>query len=329
LAILSDAAHLLADLASFVVAIAASHIASLPPTSRHTFGFQRLEALAALFSVSSLALISVYLAIEALLRLWPFVKSKIYPESIPSSLDVDAKVMTLVAAMGVAVNIALAFVLKEHHVHLPGMDHGHSHSSHGHGHENEHNHNHNHVDEESALIPTDESIRCDELGHGEKTSKNINLDAAYLHVLGDLCMSFAVLIAGTIIWWKPEWEIADPLCTLFFSFLVFKSTVGVFFSSISVLLNEVPPDLDWDELYLSISSIAGVSDVHDLHVWSISHGVSAMSVHASAEDVNKALMNIHEICQTKFGISHVTVQLKDLTTAKCITCGKGMLLCHN
>ncbi|KAL3927737.1 MAG: hypothetical protein SGBAC_012962, partial [Bacillariaceae sp.] len=108
LAVLSDAAHLFADLAGFAVAIAATFLASMPATKAHTYGLKRSESLAALFSMTSLAFVTVTLACEAVRRL-------ITPEQEP----VDGKLMVVIASIGVVVNIALAFVLGENHVHLP------------------------------------------------------------------------------------------------------------------------------------------------------------------------------------------------------------------
>ena len=89
--------------------------------------------------------------------------------------------------------------------------------------------------------------------------RNINLQAAYLHVLGDLAQSVAVLIAGLVIWWKPTWQVVDPICTLLFCALVFYSTLGVLRSSISVLLEEVPPHVSWRDVHDDIQAVEGVT----------------------------------------------------------------------
>mmetsp|Transcript_1778 Transcript_1778/g.5191 ORF Transcript_1778/g.5191 Transcript_1778/m.5191 type:complete len:471 (-) Transcript_1778:155-1567(-) len=379
LAILSDAAHLFADLAAFVVAIAASHLASLPPSSDFTFGYKRTEALAALFSMASLAIVSIFLLVEGVRRLWPFIVGWITEEEadVDDDLDVDGKLMSLIAFIGVVVNVILAFVLGEHHVHLPGGDHGHSH-------EHEHGHSHgsdcggggvgdtDHTcgsEEEEGLLLADmpktperngagganpkatygtpastgslERLHADEVPHshaaaehqhqhqhhGEKSKRNINLHAAYIHVLGDLAQSVAVLIAGLTIWWKPEWRAIDPICTILFCMVVFYSTIGVIRSSISVLLEEVPPHVDWDDVYRDISAVPGVFNVHDLHIWSISHGFVALSVHASATDPDGALQKIEAVC-SRHGVAHSTIQLQSAGGgADCITCGPGMLHC--
>ena len=145
LAVLSDAAHLAADLSAFVVAIVGSHIASLPASDAHTFGLKRTESLAALFSMVSLVILSIGLAVEAVRRLW--VIGMVPGGDIP----VDGKLMATIAFIGVVVNVILAFVLGEDHVHMVGSEdcsggHDHSHSHvHGNGCSSSHNsHSHDH-----------------------------------------------------------------------------------------------------------------------------------------------------------------------------------------
>jgi Co/Zn/Cd efflux system component len=69
------------------------------------------------------------------------------------------------------------------------------------------------------------------------------------------------------------------MCTIFFAGLVFHSTIEVFRSSLSVLLEEVPPHIDLSLLEADIQNVSGVSNTHFLHVWSVSHGYFALSVH--------------------------------------------------
>jgi len=339
LTVLSDAAHLLADLAGFGVALAASHLASLTATEKHTYGLKRVEALAALFSVSSLALVTVVLAVEAARRIYLFILD-------PSNVEtVDGKVMSAIAAVGVAVNVALAIVLGEGgDVHLPGMEHSHDHD-HDHVHDN-HNHHgaHHHEDhdsdhhhEEAGLLAkvnaSYSTYNSHDHGHNHDHSeddhhsrsdaihiplpeksvesppllRNINLHAAYLHVIGDLLLSLGVLVAGVVIWFQPTWHLIDPICTIFFAGLVFHSTIEVFRSSLSVLLEEVPPHIELGLLEAEIKKVVGVSNTHCLHVWSVSHGCFALSVHVTAVDPQQALKDIDQICR-KFKVHHATIQ---------------------
>lgn len=370
LAILSDAAHLFADLASFGVAIAASYLASMPATREHTYGLKRTESLAALFSMVSLAFVSVGLGYEAVNRL-------IDP---PEEL-VQGKVMSGIASIGVLVNIALAVVLGEDHVHLPGA-HDHDHQGHSHGHDHDHgltsqsssgyellpsyqkqhsgsdhprDHDHDHAEEGRSHGHANNSTACNnhndghyhdhDHGHGHQhdaaavtckhehvelhddevalecpsaeDERNINLRAAYLHVMADLAQSVAVLIAGLIIWARPDWYVIDPILTLLFAVLVLYSTVGVLRSSIAVLLEATPPNISWHKVYKAISQVPNVTDVHDLHLWSISHGQPSLSVHCRSDDPD-ALRKIRDKCQA-FGISHVTIQIQP-SEGPCITC---------
>eukprot|EP00980_Cylindrotheca_fusiformis_P030379 scaffold24732_cov162-Cylindrotheca_fusiformis.AAC.4 len=355
LAILSDAAHLFSDLAAFLVAIAASHLASLPPTAAFTFGYKRSEALAALFSMVSLAIVSIFLFVEGIRRLYPMIVSWIMGDE-DVDLEVDGKVMSMVAFIGVVVNCILAVVLGEHHVHLPGGDHGHSHEHQDH--HDEHNASdevesllesgtaqHSHKEEGYGSTPAGEkSLHLNEAphshdhhdhddhshhghDHGKAGGKrNVNLQAAYLHVLADLAQSVAVLVAGLVIWVKPSWKAIDPVLTIVFCIVIFYSTIAVIRSSISVLLEEVPPGVEWKVVLKDISSVPGVSDVHDLHIWSISHGSVALSVHATADNPNEALKKIYDTARSH-GIDHCTVQLQTKDGKNCITCGPGMLHC--
>ena len=370
---------LFADLASFAVAIAAAHLAALPATDQHTFGLKRTESLAALLSMISLALVSIYLAVEAIRRL------------VRRDSDVDGKLMSGVAGIGVLVNVALILILGvDNHVHLPGAhdhahdhdhgcssdndghshghdhhgtekhDHDHSHDNHGqsttstnhehshdhreeaHSHEhtihehehtsNNHNHDHHHEENEKLLAQQKKpssyhALHSDELapsGHSDnkKPIKNVNLQAAYLHVFGDLMQSLGVLIAGLAIWYNPKWTIVDPICTLFFCAIVFYSTLGVLRHSLSVLLQEMPPELSWKTIYNSIETVGGVQNVHDLHVWSISQGEPALAVHCSCDDATSPQDAMKQITErlNKQGIHHITIQIQQ-GNGDCITCG--------
>ena len=152
-------------------------------------------------------------------------------------------------------------------------------------------------------------------------SFNINQHAALLHVIGDLIQSVAVFIAGCLIWWKPSWSLADPICTILFSFIVIYTTVGVVSSTVNVLLEGVPKGIDFNSVRSKISQVRGVTNVHDLHIWSVTVGKTALSMHCSATDPRQALLDISEICK-KEDIHHTTVQVQFPTDRNCLTCNK-------
>ena len=350
LAVLSDAAHLFADLASFIVAIIAARLARLPPNSSNTFGFHRAEALAALYSMSCLWIVSLFLGIEACRRGYNFL-------ILENEGVVNGKIMSITATVGVIVNICLAFILGgDHHHHGHGdhsHDHSHNHShdhpskddnNHGNNHENNHCNSHSHEHshekpvnlqgEEATLLLDEENQKSYRSVQSSKQTSgllddNLNLKAAYLHVLADLLQSFCVLVSGLVIWYNPDWQIFDPIVTILFCIFVMKTTYGVIISSISILMNEVPSKVDLDAIYAAIENVEGVTNVHDLHVWSITHGSYSLSVHAVTDDVDLgiALEKIHRICKG-FGIGHCTIQLQPTRgDQSCVTCNDQVVTC--
>jgi zinc transporter 2 len=123
LAVLSDAAHRATDLMAYIVFILGSYVATLPASKNYTFGLKRAESIVALFTMFSVAAISISLAIEAILQIWRFIRT---PREMG---DMDAKMMFILASIGVAINIILVPILKENHVHFgDGDPHSHCHS---------------------------------------------------------------------------------------------------------------------------------------------------------------------------------------------------------
>lgn len=219
----------------------------------------------------SLALVSVGLAVEAIRR---FID--------PPEKSVDGALMSGIAFIGVCVNIVLAIDKGKAEMSplMPSLNH----EDHNHGHAHGHTHS-----ETDKLIDNQKSphmTKFEALHVGEQEiepsnvdKRNVNLWAAYLHVMADLLQSVAVLGVGLVIWYRPEWHIIDPILTLGFCIVVFFSTLGVLRSAISVLLEETPPAVSWQKVYDAISLVPNVTNVHDLHIWSISHGQPGLSVH--------------------------------------------------
>ena len=78
--------------------------------------------------------------------------------------------------------------------------------------------------------------------------------------------------------------------------MVCYASLGVIWSSLFVLLEEVPPGVNWEEVFDDILDVEGVSDVHDLHIWSISHNELSLSVHASLVNIKQAYCDIRKVC---------------------------------
>lgn len=90
----------------------------------------------------------------------------------------------------------------------------------------------------------------------EKENENMNVRAAIVHMIGDMVQSIGVIIAAIIIYVKPEWKIADPICTFLFSILVLITTVPIFSDCMSILMESAPGDIEVMDLYNAILSVS-------------------------------------------------------------------------
>ena len=144
----------------------------------------------------------------------------------------------------------------------------------------------------------------------QEQASNINITSAYLHVLGDLLMSVGVIIAAVIINIKPEWTLADPLCTYLFSVIIACTSIPVFKDCMMVIMEASPDEIDLEKLERELSECPGVEEVHDLHVWSISSGKYSLSCHIVSSQPLKSLNAATYLCQKSYKIFHTTIQVE-------------------
>jgi len=277
LAIITDAAHLLADVSGFGVSLVAIFYASRRSHSHFSFGYHRVEVLAALASVLTVWLVTGILVWEAIQRI-------VQPQPI------NGKVMTILALIGVGVNLALMMVLG-----------GHSHGDHGH----EHHHHDHHLDD------AEHGERSSHDGHGHS---DLNLRGAVVHVIGDLVQSIGVAIAGGLIWYNhgnPAYYIADPICTMLFAILVLYTTSGILRNVSDVLMERVPRWINPDSIADAFTSLPGVVSIHDLHIWCLTNGIPLLAVHVDVEDGVEPQNIFEELKEiaSKYGIQHTTFQV--------------------
>lgn len=145
------------------------------------------------------------------------------------------------------------------------------------------------------------------------SDESLNMKGAYFEVVSDLLTSIGVILAA-IIMWATGWYYADPLISAAIGIFILPRTWILMRDAVSVLLEGTPSDVNIAELRRVLTTIPGVASVHDLHVWSITSGVNAMSAHVVRSDsrpLNSLLKLIHETIKTQFTISHVTVQVED------------------
>ncbi|MBS0607257.1 MAG: cation transporter [Parachlamydiales bacterium] len=140
--------------------------------------------------------------------------------------------------------------------------------------------------------------------------QNINIRAAYLHVLGDLLGSAGVIIGGAVLWWT-KWYPIDPIITILFSLGIVYGSGKIIRESVSILMESAPSGIDPLKIEQDLLRISGVREVHDLHVWAVSHKKIALSAHLVAENTHGALSEAHRIVESNYGIQHMTFQVED------------------
>jgi cobalt-zinc-cadmium efflux system protein len=140
---------------------------------------------------------------------------------------------------------------------------------------------------------------------------SLNVRGAYLHVLGDMLASGGTVIAALLVG-LTGWLPADPIASLVSTVLIVGSAWRLVREAVDVLLEAAPPHIALEAVRSRLQSIPGVESVHDLHVWTVTSGVVAMSVHAivrEPEHHQNVLELAHDLLQ-EMGIQHVTVQLE-------------------
>jgi cobalt-zinc-cadmium efflux system protein len=141
-------------------------------------------------------------------------------------------------------------------------------------------------------------------------AESLNVRGAWLHVLTDALGSVQALAAGALIW-AFGWNWADPLASVLIGLLVIYSSWSLLKESLSVLMEGAPGHIDVDEVRDAIAGVPGVLAVEDLHVWTITSGLDAMSAHVVVADDRQPglLRQIRQTIHDRFGIDHVTIQL--------------------
>lgn len=244
LALLADAGHMLADVGSLALALFAVRLARRPPTPDRTYGFLRVEILAA--AVNGALLVGI-----AGLICWRAVGRIADPPEVASGL------MLSVASAGFVANLVTLRVLHGHHTH------------------------------------------------------SLNVRGAYLHVMGDLLGSVGAVGAGIVLA-LTGWTPVDALASILIALIVAYSALRLLRDSVDVLLEATPRHISLAEVARELDTIPGVSSVHDLHVWTVTSGLVAMTGHAVVEDVQRgpAVLDEAGARMRRLGIEHVTIQLE-------------------
>ncbi|XP_035537285.1 zinc transporter 2 [Morone saxatilis] len=314
LAVMTDAAHLLVDFTSFIISLLSLWLSSRPATHRLSYGWHRAEILGALLSVFTIWLVTgvlVYLAVDRLIN---------------DDYTIEGTIMLITSGCAVLANIIMALTL-----HQSG--HGHSHgglSSHGHGHGHSHEKgkghkqisNHNHSNDEHA------DLERNGVNHGGRAQQaNASVRAAFVHVVGDLLQSISVLVSAIIIFFKPEYKIADPICTFLFSIFVLCTTFTIMRDILIVLMEGTPAGVRYSEVRDGLLAVKGVTAVHNLHIWALTMNQAVLSAHVAIDesvDAQTVLREMTQACFSSYNFHSVTIQMERQADLK-----PGCTLCED
>ena len=245
LALLADATHMGVDLAALGLSLFAAKMSLRPPDAKRTFGYQRVEVLAALGNGLGLMLLTGAILREAALR---YAR----PEAI------KAPQMLVIAFVGLLCNLVSGTMLYR------------------------------------------------------SSRDNINLRGAFLHVASDAVGSVGAIAAGLVIL-TTGWQQADSVASALICVGIVLTAFWLLRDSIHILLEGAPSHLNLEEVRAALAALPGVTEVHDLHLWSLTRGSESMSGHivvAAGRDPARALAEGAELLRGRFGIAHVTLQIE-------------------
>jgi cobalt-zinc-cadmium efflux system protein len=151
--------------------------------------------------------------------------------------------------------------------------------------------------------------------------RSLNVKAAFWHVLGDTISSVGVIIAGIVILLTDKY-LADPIAAVVIGIIILWGAVRIVRESANVLLEAVPEDVETSQVIDLIQQIRGVNEVHDIHIWTITSDIYALSAHLVIDDqmVSRSMDIVKTVRQElakRYNISHTTLQLE------CESCPTG------
>ena len=145
------------------------------------------------------------------------------------------------------------------------------------------------------------------------SSESLNVKGAYFEVLSDMLGSLGVIVAAAIVM-LTGWTLADPIIGAGIGLFIIPRTWILLKQAIHILMEGTPPEVDIALLERKLLELRGVTAVHDLHVWTITSGLDAMSCHLVVADMatgQATLLAAQEAMKSNFGLTHVTIQIED------------------
>jgi len=253
LSLLGDAGHMLVDALALALSLFALTISSRPATSTKTYGFFRVEIIAALANGVTLILVSVFIFYESYRRFM-------------NPPQVHTPVMLAVAGVGLAANLVGVYMLR-------------------------------------------------------RAGQGLNIKAAWWHIVGDAISSVGVIAAGVIIT-LTGWYYADPVIAVVIGVIILVGAVRLVRESVDILLEAVPKQITVEKVVRTLKEVNGVQEVHDIHIWTITSGMFALSAHLVVRDLMvsqsaEIMAAANEALSSHHNIMHTTLQME------CETCPSG------
>lgn len=246
LALLSDAGHMLTDLISLILSWFAYKVATKKSDLKRSYGYHRLQVVAAFVNGLTLFLISGVIIFESIKR---FI----------SPVNINWQIMFSIATIGLIANILAFFLLYK------------------------------------------------------KDEDNLNIKSAVLHIIGDILGSLAAIAASFIIMYT-NWQIVDPILSVFVSIVILRSAYKIVKHSCHILLEGTPNNINPDEVKSKIvEAVPEVIDVHHVHIWSLTENYFIITTHikvGQGVNYNDTIYNVKKLLYDIFSIAHATVEIE-------------------
>ncbi|MBU1010715.1 MAG: cation diffusion facilitator family transporter [Bacteroidetes bacterium] len=248
LSLISDAVHNLSDGLAMLITFVTLRVSKRASNERKTFGYKRIQILAALFNAVTLLAICLFLLTEAYER---FMVPKLV-NSLP---------VVIVATIGLLANLAGVFLLKDF------------------------------------------------------SRSNLNIKAAYLHLIGDTLSSVAVIVGGIMMYYFQVYWI-DPVVTALISLYIIRETYHVLAETYHILMQSTPSHIILDQIRNEVILLKGVKDLHHVHVWSLTDNEIHFEGHIELQDdmyvseSEQLHYDIRDMLLARYGITHVTLQVE-------------------
>ena len=147
------------------------------------------------------------------------------------------------------------------------------------------------------------------------STHNLNIKAAYIHLIGDTLSSVGVIVGSIIIYfWNAYW--VDPFLTVIIGIVIIKATWGILKETIEILMQTSPSGLKLDEIKIELEEHPEIKNIHHIHSWRLSDSIIHFQCHADVsnnlpiKEIDKIRIDLENVLQKKYQIDHITIQME-------------------